>query len=113
VVIDPQLTGLRFDQSESDAQSESLNLTSSDQHVGEETRTGSLAAWRRRVGRHLSDDGGEKLEYSVNPGVLTSHQHDTSSDPQLRRKVSRVESLRKLFLGSSHLEARNDILLSS
>merc|ERR1719461_1841896 len=79
-----------------------------------------MNSWKKKVGLHLADqlrvsgDGGangsngEKLAYCVNPPVssanLTSHGDDMAA--QLRRKVSRVESLRKLLLGASHLDTR-------
>ena len=61
-----------------------------------------LSSWKRKVSQGLDQlrpGDGEKLEYCVTAPVVTE-------DRDLRRRVSRVESLRKLILGSSHLESR-------
>jgi hypothetical protein len=95
-----------------------------------------LSSWGRRVGRRLrTADSEDRLEYAVNPASADGgggtrlgsnngdeefyqQQSDTplphelpteilrSSVPDLRRKVSRVESLRRLILGASHLDSR-------
>jgi len=93
-----------------------------------------LSSWGRRVGRRLRPaDSDDRLEYAVNPAAgdsassgslrLNSSKsgHDELKDgdekvhespveilrsvPDLRRKVSRVESLRRLILGASHLDS--------
>ena len=43
--------------------------------------------------------------YCVNPAPSEQARHQD----QLRRKVSRVESLRKLILGASNIDTRNVI----
>jgi len=119
-VIDPQLTGLRFDQSDGDNLSltDSLSLgsasvgghqhSSSDQgnhgkHVGQgqlhHQSHQPISSWKKKV---LGGDQ-DKLAYCVNPPC---HQGQEDMAAQLRRKVSRVESLRKLLLGASHLDTR-------
>ena len=89
-----------------------------------------LSSWGRRVGRRLrSADSEDRLEYAVNPSADGSLGDGSSGDlhrmeeaekqpaeppaaeilrsvTDLRRKVSRVESLRRLILGASHMDSR-------
>ena len=89
-----------------------------------------LSSWGRRVGRRLrSADSEDRLEYAVNPSADGSLGEGSSGDlhcmeeaekqpaeppaaeilrsvTDLRRKVSRVESLRRLILGASHMDSR-------
>jgi hypothetical protein len=91
-----------------------------------------LSSWGRRVGRRLRPaDSDDRLEYAVNPasptgaqgrngsGAVISHILEAEKQPldqqpteilrsvtDLRRKVSRVESLRRLILGASSLDSR-------
>ena len=63
--------------------------------------------WKKKV---TSSDqapapGGKMSVYCVNPGPSEQARHQD----QLRRKVSRVESLRKLILGASNIDTRNVI----
>ena len=62
-----------------------------------------ISSWKKKV---LGGDQ-DKLAYCVNPPC---HQGQEDMAAQLRRKVSRVESLRKLLLGASHLDTRNCLI---
>ena len=62
-----------------------------------------LTSWSRKVTQGLDQlrvGDSEKLEYCVTPS------QGGQGERELRRKVSRVESLRKLILGASHLQSR-------
>ena len=65
-----------------------------------------LSSWSRRVGRRIDQlravESCERLQYSVTsdePEERTQHQH-------LTRRVSRVESLRRLILGASTIDSK-------
>ena len=66
------------------------------------------AGWRKKVpGPGVRSDQGSKMSvYCVNPAPAPG-PGDTKD--QLRRRVSRVESLRKLILGASNIDTRNVI----
>jgi len=110
--VDPQLTGLRFDQSEGDNLSltDTLSLGSvsvSGPEISTNTVRRGLTSWKRKVSQGLDQlrvGDGETLEYCVTRSPSEPTKEDVAS--QLRRKVSRVESLRKLILGASHSESR-------
>ena len=66
-----------------------------------------LTSWKRKVSQGLDQlrvGDGETLEYCVTRSSTESSKEDVAS--QLRRKVSRVESLRKLIMGASSIESR-------
>ena len=65
-----------------------------------------LTSWKRKVSQGLDQlrVGDETLEYCVTRSPTEPSKEDVAS--QLRRKVSRVESLRKLIMGASHSESR-------
>merc|ERR550519_2851035 len=78
---DPQLTGLRFDQSDCDdvssiAETIREETTSVNGSISSETpqsiRKG-ISSWGKRVGRRLdqlrSSEGGDRVQYSVNPAL--------------------------------------------
>ena len=68
-----------------------------------------ISSWSRRVGRRIDQlrtaESSDKLNYSVQ-----SNQSNGSSEPGVRstvtRRVSRVESLRRLILGASQIDSR-------
>ena len=66
-----------------------------------------LTSWKRKVSQGLDQlrvGDGETLEYCVTRSSTEPSKEDVAS--QLRRKVSRVESLRKLIMGASHSDSR-------
>ena len=74
-----------------------------------------MSSWGRRVGRRLDQlrtNETEKLKYSVNPPTTqdlswaSSEKDEIRSSSDLRRRVSRVESLRRLILGASHVDSK-------
>lgn len=67
-----------------------------------------ISSWSRRVGRRIDQlrtaESQDKLQYAVN-GPATPEQGLRQGNT-LGRRVSRVESLRRLILGASHLDSR-------
>ena len=61
--------------------------------------------WKKKVTSSDQAPGGKMSVYCVNPCPSEQARHQD----QLRRKVSRVESLRKLILGASNIDTRNVI----
>jgi len=119
--IDPQLTGLRFDQGDGDDCSltdtipeDSVSISGAEIQTPNTIRKG-LSSWGRRVGRRLDQlrtSDTDRLQYSVNPppaqdqSWAPSERDDVSTSTDLRRRVSRVESLRRLILGASHIDSK-------
>jgi len=121
--VDPQLTGLRFDQGEGDDSSlteiipeDSVSVSGAEMQTPNTIRKG-LSSWSKRVGRKLDQlraGDNERLEYAVNPPSPCSEQGWSSqgmdnmdeTSQELRRRVSRVESLRRLILGASNIDSR-------
>ena len=74
-----------------------------------------MSSWGRRVGRRLDQlrtSETDRLQYSVNPpqepdqSWASSEKDEVSTSTDLRRRVSRVESLRRLILGASHIDSK-------
>lgn len=119
--IDPQLTGLRFDQGDGDDRSltdtipeDSVSCSGAEIQTPNTIRKG-LSSWGRRVGRRLDQlrtSETDRLQYSVNPppepdqSWASSEKDEVSTSTDLRRRVSRVESLRRLILGASHIDSK-------
>jgi len=119
--IDPQLTGLRFDQGDGDDRSltdtipeDSVSVSGAEIQTPNTIRKG-LSSWGRRVGRRLDQlrtSEADRLQYSVNPPAdqdqswASSEKDEVSTATDLRRRVSRVESLRRLLLGASHIDSK-------
>ena len=74
-----------------------------------------MSSWSRRVGRRLEGlrtvESCERLQYAVTAEEeeRPHHQHHQQQHQQqhhLTRRVSRVESLRRLILGASHCDSK-------
>ena len=75
-----------------------------------------MSSWSRRVGRRLEQlrpvESCERLQYAVTTEagerteLPTTHQHHQQQQHHLTRRVSRVESLRRLILGASHIDSK-------
>ena len=74
-----------------------------------------MSSWGRRVGRRLDQlrtSETDRLQYSVNPpqepdqSWASSKKDEDSTSTDLRRRVSRVESLQRLILGASHIDLK-------
>ena len=69
-----------------------------------------ISSWGKRVGRRLdqlrTSESGDRVQYSVNPVLVEETERweergEAGGGTDLRRRVSRVESLRRLLLGAS------------
>jgi len=119
--IDPQLTALRFDQGEGDDCSltgtipeDTVSCSGAEIQTPNTLRKG-LSSWGRRVGRRLDQlrtNETDRIQYSVNPPAeeesswASSEKDEVTSSTDLRRRISRVESLRRLILGGSHIKSK-------
>jgi len=116
-LTDPQLTGLWFDQGEERVRpvpEDSVSCSGIESTSSHSVRKG-LSSWGRRVGRRIDQlriSDSDIFQYSVNPPqesdqiCASSGKDEISNVSDLKRRVSRVESLRRLILGASNLDSK-------